>query len=150
VSTYLHHFLIARQVSRLLARGSWICQLFDDFGLTPRGHRSTDGGRQIQMCAWPTHHNTSLSHGRHSSAERMKSIRQLSLLVICSSLFSRVYSTKNISLWLDVRMNEHEQAMQMAQVPGCRSVVYDELVEGTHHVSHGLLVGDPSPSEQRH
>ena len=28
----------------------------------------------------------------------------------------------------------------MAQVPGCGLVVYDELVEGTHHVSHGLLV----------
>ena len=44
--------------------------------------------------------------------------------------------------------NEHKQAMQTAQVPGCRLVVYDELVEGTHHVSHGLLVGDPY--EQRH
>ena len=43
---------------------------------------------------------------------------------------------------------EHKQAMKTAQAPHCRSVVYDELVEGTHHVSHGSLVGDPY--EQHH
>jgi len=44
--------------------------------------------------------------------------------------------------------NEHKQAMRTAQAPGCRSVVYDKLVEGTRHVSHGPLVGHPY--EQRH
>jgi hypothetical protein len=41
--------------------------------------------------------------------------------------------------------NEHKQAMQMAQVLGCRSVVYDELVEGTHHLS-GSSSGIPNLS----
>ena len=29
--------------------------------------------------------------------------------------------------------SEHKQAIQMALVPGCRSVMYDKLVEGIHH-----------------
>jgi hypothetical protein len=43
---------------------------------------------------------------------------------------------------------EDKPAMQMAQVPHCKLVVYDELVEETRHVSLGSLVGDPY--EQHH
>ena len=68
-----------------------------------KSHRSTDVMADVRskMCA-----NLSLSHGRHNSAERMKSIRLATAQTVelTSSLFSRIYSTKNISLWLDVRM----------------------------------------------
>jgi len=43
---------------------------------------------------------------------------------------------------------EDKLAMQMAQVPHCKLVVYDELIEETCHVSLGLLVGNPY--EQHH
>jgi hypothetical protein len=43
---------------------------------------------------------------------------------------------------------KEDKPMQMAQVPHCKLVVYDELIEETRHVSLGSLAGDPY--EQHH